>query len=112
MKTGKTGTIRTLGAAALGVVFAAAAGSASAAAAVPGLPSLPLGPDATSAVSNLASAIPLSEVGKLTPAGDTLRKAPDAVSRALPDANTDGNQGLLGGLPTGSLPGGGALGGA
>lgn len=93
----KTGTIKTLGAAALGAAFAAAAaGTASAVPATPALPSLPL------AVGNLTKAAP-EQVSKTE---NKIKSTPGTVKGALPNSRS-----LLGGLPSGQLPGTSVLGG-
>ncbi|MBV9025274.1 MAG: hypothetical protein JO362_16120 [Streptomycetaceae bacterium] len=106
----KTGTIKTLGAAALGVAFAAAAaGTASAAPATPALPNLPTANGATSTLDHLTKDAP-EQVSK---AKGTIEDAPGAVKTvkpALPNVGDQGNH-LLGGLPTGMLPGISGLGG-
>lgn len=103
----KTGTLKTLGAAALGVAFAAAAAGTATAA--------PMTPPANSATAlgSLTGQLPLGQASTLVPgaaqATDALKSAPQALSGA------DGG-GLLGGLPakgspvnglTGALGGGG-----
>jgi hypothetical protein len=106
----KTGTIKTLGAAALGVAFAAAAaGTASAAPATPALPNLPTANGATSTLDHLTKVAP-EQVSK---AKDTLESAPDTVKTVKPSLPNVGDQGthLLGGLPFSVLPGANALGG-
>ncbi|MCQ4082507.1 hypothetical protein NGB36_18340 [Streptomyces sp. RB6PN25] len=103
----KTGTIKTLGAAALGVAFAAAAaGTASAAPVTSALPSLPGTDGATSAVGNITKAAP-DQVGKTE---DAIKSAPNTLKAALPNTGNQGNSGLLGGLQAGQLPGADGLG--
>lgn len=107
----KTGTIKTLGAAALGVAFAAAAaGTASAAPATPALPNLPTANGATSTLDHLTKAAP-EQVGK---AKDTLKSAPDTLRTVKPALPHVGGQGthLLGGMPVGVAPGTNTLSGA
>lgn len=103
----KTGTIKTLGAAALGVAFAAAAaGTASAAPATSALPGLPATDGATSAVSNLTKAAP----DQVSRTEDALKGAPGTLKGALPNQGVQGSSGLIGGLPTAELPSAGGIG--
>lgn len=109
----QTRTMKTLGAAALGVAFAAAAaGTASAAeSAVPTLP----GTDPT-AVAGTLNTLPVGQVARTLPGGTqstaAARQALSGATSTLPLAAGKGlpggqNAGLLGGLPTGGLPLGG-----
>ncbi|GAA0457554.1 ATP-binding protein [Streptomyces stramineus] len=119
----KQGTIKTLGAAVLGVAFAAtAAGSASAAGTAGAVESV------TGTTASTMAGLPVQQAAKLLPAGGPvvaaadhaiesgLLKAPSqAVDKALAPnlpklppataapADTKGNGGLLGGLPLGNL---------
>ncbi|MFJ4844322.1 MULTISPECIES: ATP-binding protein [unclassified Streptomyces] len=95
----KTGTVKTLGAAALGVAFVgAAAGAASAAPSTTdmGLPQVPNLPATSLPVNQVAQAVPLDSLaGNLPKTGSVVpgaQNTPVAV-------NT-----LLGGLPLGKLP--------
>lgn len=102
----KTGTIKTLGAAALGVAFAAAAaGSASAASMAPAAAP-------ASGLTALTSELPIQQVSGLVPGA---AQATNALQGALHNApNTLGGNagtGLLGGLPTKGLPVNGLMGG-
>ncbi|MET9493291.1 ATP-binding protein [Streptomyces sp. NPDC006552] len=103
----KQSAAKTLGVAALGAAFAvAAAGAANAAPALP---------DAAGAVNGLTSGLPLEQVTGSLPAGgpQALAGAQNALGHGLTAAQpvveklTDGGdpvKGLLGGLPTNSLP--------
>ncbi|AEW96152.1 MULTISPECIES: hypothetical protein [Streptomycetaceae] len=101
----KTGTIKTLGAAALGVAFAAtAAGSANAA-------PLPLPAADPSSVLNTATKV--LPVEKLTGAVPGAAEGTQAVRNVIGGTHTGplGPSTLLGGLPTGALGPLSALGG-
>ncbi|GAA1883550.1 hypothetical protein [Streptantibioticus ferralitis] len=101
----KNGTIRTLGAAALGVAFAAAAGSANAAeTAAPA--ALPVANPAT-AVDGLTGKLPVQQTANLLPGAGTAAQTAQDTLKSL--ASPNGN-GLLGGLPISSVTG--ALGAA
>lgn len=93
----KTGTLKTLGAAALGVAFAAAAaGTATAAPMVPASPA--------SALDSVTGQVPLGQATNLVPGA---AEATGAVKSAVGDAPktlADGG-GLVGGLPIGKLGG-------
>jgi hypothetical protein len=103
----KQSAAKTLGVAVLGAAFAAAgAGAANAAPAVP---------DAAGAVGSLTSGLPLEQATSALPAGgpQALTGAQNALGHGLTAAQpvvqklTDGGDpvnGLLGGLPTNSLP--------
>ncbi|MFK8910192.1 ATP-binding protein [Streptomyces sp. YS-3] len=101
----KQSAVKTLGAAAVGVAFAAAAaGTASAAPAVAGVPELP-------ALSGLTKTLPVEGVAKTLPKGapQSLTAGQHALGKgASAPTGADPVGGLLGGLPTGSLPLGGA----
>ncbi|MBY8883955.1 hypothetical protein K7472_03745 [Streptomyces sp. PTM05] len=105
----KTGTIKTLGAAALGVAFAAAAaGSASAA---PALPSVPAA-DPASALDALTTQLPVDQVSNLVPGAAQATDAVKGVVHNAPATLAAANGGgLLGGLPVGNLSGSLPLGG-
>ncbi|WP_269853590.1 hypothetical protein [Streptomyces sp. RPT161] len=95
----KNGTIRTLGAAALGVAFAAAAaGTASAADVAPS--ALPAVNPAT-ALDGLTQKLPVQQATNLLPGVGTTVESAQGVLRGL--SGPDGN-GLLGGLKPGTLP--------
>ncbi|MDI5967372.1 hypothetical protein POF50_012495 [Streptomyces sp. SL13] len=98
----KSGTLKTLGAAALGVAFAAAAaGTASAA------PALPANAPA-SALDSLTTQLPLTQVTGLVPGAAQATGALQGALHNVPAALSGGkNAGLLGGLPLGSLGGSG-----
>ncbi|MDJ0340485.1 hypothetical protein QMK19_10735 [Streptomyces sp. H10-C2] len=88
-----TRTMKTLGAAALGVAFvAAAAGSASAAA----LPAV----DGLASATSLLGGLPLADAAKTLPVASQIT----GNNTATPNAQKDPVGGLLGGLPTGGLP--------
>ncbi len=106
----KTGTIKTLGAAALGVAFAAAAaGSANAAETVsaPALPTALPAADPAAALSRLTTQLPVDQVARAVPGGqqaaDAIKGAAGTVSGVTPSlthAVPGGTgHGLLGGLP-------------
>ncbi len=101
----KTGTLKTLGAAALGVAFAAAAAGTASAAPLPAT-------DPASALDTVTSQLPVGQVSNLVPgaaqATGALQNALHTAPAALGNATGGG---LLGGLPTHGLPVG-ALGGA
>ncbi len=95
----KNGTIRTLGAAALGVAFAAAAaGSASAAQAAPS--ALPAANPAA-VLDGVTGKLPVQQAANLLPGVGTTVESAQGVLRGL--SGPDGN-GLLGGLKPGTLP--------
>jgi hypothetical protein len=106
MNSMKTGTLKTLGAAALGVAFAAAA--AGTATAAPALPAAAPGLD------SLTSQLPVGQVANLAPGGAPAAAAVTGALQNAPKTLAAGG-GLLGGLPTkgalGALPGKAALGG-
>lgn len=117
----KTRTIKTLGAAALGVAFAAAAaGSANAAetATAPALPTALPAFDPSAALGQVGH-LPVEQVAHALPGGDqaaqAVRGAADTVSNAAPSitrAVPVGNvHGLLGGMPLSGNSYGGALSG-
>ncbi|MDI3409315.1 ATP-binding protein [Streptomyces cavernicola] len=98
----KHSAAKTLGVAALGAAFAAA-GAGSASAVAPGLT------DAAGTVGNVASTLPVEEVGKALPAGagqhlatgqQALAGGLSAASQA-PAGEGDPVKGLIGGLPVG-----------
>ena len=99
----KTGTLKTLGTAALGVALAAAAAGTAGAA--------PLPADPASALGALTNGLPVGQVANLVPGA---AQATGALQGALHNAPSTlgaaGGAGLLGGLPTHGLPVG-ALGG-
>ncbi|WP_405777895.1 ATP-binding protein [Streptomyces sp. NBC_00859] len=99
----KQSAAKTLGVAVLGAAFAAAAaGSASAVAA-------PVTPDVTGTLGTVTSTLPLDAVTSKIPAGkgNSVQSGKHAVGgakRALHGGNNaQGNKGLLGGLPTGTV---------
>jgi hypothetical protein len=99
----KTGTVKTLGVAALGIAFAgAAAGSASAAPSESALPTLP---------GALPVAVPAADIVKALPLGQVSQALPTKTAHVVPGVmDTPRGLGtLLGGLPTGALPLAGAL---
>ncbi|MCZ4126041.1 ATP-binding protein [Streptomyces sp. H39-S7] len=98
-----TRTMKTLGAAALGVAFvAAAAGSASAAASP--LPAV----DALGAAGSVLDQLPVGSITKTLPglgqATESTKTVLTGSGSTLPEAQKDPVGGLLGGLPTKGLP--------
>lgn len=89
----KTGTLKTLGTAALGVAFAAtAAGTASAATTLPDL-------------GSLANQLPVGQVAKLLPGASQAAGAVTGTLHSVPESlSAAGDKGLLGGLPVKGLP--------
>jgi hypothetical protein len=102
----KTGTLKTLGTAALGVAFAAAAaGTASAAPALPAT-------DPASALTAVTGQLPVEQVSNLVPGAAQATGALQGALHQAPAAlGAAGGKGLLGGLPTGGLPVGSLAGG-
>ncbi|MCM2421228.1 MULTISPECIES: ATP-binding protein [unclassified Streptomyces] len=93
-----TRTMKTLGAAALGVAFAAAAAGSASAAALPAV-------DALGTVGQLAGQLPTGQVTDALPGLSTATESTKTVltgsGSTLPEAQKDPVGGLLGGLPVG-----------
>jgi hypothetical protein len=94
----KTATLKTLGAAVLGVAFAA--GAAGTAAAAPVAPAA----DPAVALDSIAGQLPVEQVSGLVPGAAQATGTVQGVLRHAPQALGGGN-GLLGGLPVKALPG-------
>ncbi len=97
--TMKTGTVKTLGAAALGVAFVGAAAGAASAAPLPSGLGLP---DAATLPAAVPASVPVSGVAKAVPV-DAVAGSLPASAKLIPGAqNTpQGVNTLLGGLPVG-----------
>ncbi|WP_431948892.1 hypothetical protein [Actinacidiphila sp. bgisy167] len=95
----KTGTVKTLGAAALGVAFVGAAAGAASAAPLPSGLGLP---DAATLPAAVPASVPVSGVAKAVPV-DAVAGSLPASAKLIPGAqNTpQGVNTLLGGLPVG-----------
>jgi hypothetical protein len=96
----KNGTIRTLGAAALGVAFAAAA-AGSANAAETAAPSALPAANPAAVLDGVTGKLPVEKVAGLLPGASTVTQSAQGVLRNV--SGPEGN-GLLGGLQPGTLP--------
>lgn len=94
----KTGTLKSIGAAALGVAFAAAAAGTASAAPVPAASPAP-------ALDSLTSQLPVDQVSSLVPGAAQATGALQGVLHNAPSTlGGAGGGGLLGGLPAKGLP--------